>query len=74
MARNYGISFCRKGINVLEAIEEELFATVGHGFDKFSRQNMQLLEYRRMLVKFTRERDAGLAPSYDPHVHGSLDQ
>lgn len=74
MARNYGIGFCRKGIEVLEGAEEKLFNTVGHGFDKFSQENVQLMKYRRMLVQFTRERDAGLAPSYDPHIHGSLDQ
>lgn len=74
MARNYGIGFCRKGIEVLDAAEEKLFATVGHGFDKFSQENMQLMKYQRMLKQFTRERDEGLRPSYNPEIHGSFDQ
>lgn len=74
MARNYGISFCRKGIQVLEAAEDELFESVGHGYDKFSQSNMQLMKYRRMLLQFTRERKAGLSPSYDPEIHGSFNQ
>jgi hypothetical protein len=74
MARNYGIGFCRKGIEALEAAEEKLFDTVGHGFDKFSQENMQLMKYRRMLTQFTRERDEGLRPSYNPELHGSFDQ
>jgi hypothetical protein len=72
MARNYGISFCRKGIHLLEAAEDELFESVGHGFDKFSQANMQLMQYRRLLARFTKEREAGLSPSYNPEVHGSL--
>lgn len=71
MARNYGIGFCRRGIEILETAEEVLFKTAGHGFDKFSRENMQLIGYRRMLARFTSERDAGLFPSYDPQIHGS---
>jgi hypothetical protein len=74
MARNYGIGFCRKGIEVLEAAEEKLFATVGHGFDKFSQENMQLMKYQRMLKQFTSERDEGLRPSYSPEIHGSFDR
>lgn len=73
MARNYGIGFCRKGIQILEAAEERLFDTVGHGFDKFSRENVQLMRYRRLLERFTRERETGLSPSYNPDIHGSLD-
>ncbi|TYQ05314.1 UNVERIFIED_ORG: hypothetical protein JN05_04666 [Zoogloea ramigera] len=40
MARNYGIGFCGKGIELLEAAEEEMFDTVEHGYDKFSQANM----------------------------------
>jgi len=72
MARNYGIGFCRKGIEVLEAAENELFDTVGHGFDKFSQANLQLTKYRRMLSQFTQEREEGLSPSYNPEIHGSF--
>jgi hypothetical protein len=74
MARNYGIGFCRKGIELLEAAEEEMFDTVEHGYDKFSQANMQLMKYRRMLAQFTKEREAGLSPSYNPDIHGSLDE
>lgn len=74
MARNYGISFCRTGIRLLEEKEEEMFQKLGHGFDKFSQENVQLMRYYRMLKDFTRERDEGMRPSYNPQIHGSLTQ
>ena len=73
MGLNYGIGFCKRGIKVLEDAEEKMFDTLGHGYDKFSQANMQLMKYRRMLAQFTRERDAGMRPSYDPDIHGSFD-
>lgn len=74
MAKNYGIHFCREGIRILEAEEDRLFETTGFGFDRFSQEYLQLLTYRRLLKKFTQEREAGLQPTYDPAVHGSLEQ
>jgi hypothetical protein len=72
MARNYGISFCRTGIRLLEEKEEQMFETLGHGFDKFSKENLQLMRYKRMLKTFIHERDEGMRPSYNPDIHGSL--
>lgn len=74
MAKNYGIGFCQEGIRTLEAAEERLFAEQGHGFDRFSQEYLQLLKYKRMLKKFTAEKEAGLKPSYNPDVHGSLNE
>lgn len=74
VARNYGIRFCREGIRILEDEEDRLFDQFGHGFDRFSEEYLQLLKYRRMLTKFTQERDSGFQPSYDPAVHGSLEE
>ena len=74
MAKNYGIGFCIDGIRTLETAEERIFAETSHGFDRFSQEYLQLLNYKRMLKKFTAEKEAGLQPSYDPAVHGSLNE
>lgn len=74
MARNYGIGFCQEGIRVLEAEEDEMFADLGHGFDRFSQAYIQLLRYKRLLKQFMAEKEVGLRPSYNPDVHGSLHQ
>jgi hypothetical protein len=71
MAINYGIGYCKTVIKNLEALEDDLFEKTGYGFDKFSHENMNLIEYRRLLSKFTEEKMRGLTPSYDPAIHGS---
>lgn len=74
MAKNYGIGFYQEGIRVLKAEEDNMFAELGHGFDRFSQVYLQLLRYRRMLKQFTAEKEAGVRPSYNLDVHGSLHQ
>lgn len=74
MAKNYGIAFCQKGIQTLEAAEDRLFSEKGHGFDRFSKEYLQLLTYQRLLKKFTAEKVAGLQPSYCTEIHGSFNE
>ena len=73
MAKNYGIKFCENVIKNLEEIENKMFESVGHGFDKYSHENMNLLEYKRLLAKFKDERAKGFLPSYDSAIHGGSD-
>jgi hypothetical protein len=73
MAKNYGIGFCKKGLEILEKDEEKLFKKFNHGFDKFGEEYRAELKYKQMLKKFQREKDLGLNPSYDKNIHGSFD-
>lgn len=72
MAANYGIGYCESVIKTLEDVENKMFDAVGHGFDKFSQENMTLVEYKRLLAKFKIERERGMHPSYRPSIHGSF--
>ena len=67
---NYGISYCKKVIQDLERIENQMFEDLGHGFDKSSQEWKHLCNYKRWLKQFERERELGLKPSYDPEFHG----
>ena len=67
---NYGIKFCQRGIREIEAAEEKLFETQGHGFDYFSKEIVQLRRYKTLLAKFTKEKEDGRLPTYNPTVHG----
>lgn len=71
MAVSYGIGYCKKAIKILELLENDLFEKTGYGFDMFSRENRNLMEYKRLLQKFRDEKRCGLTPSYDPAIHGS---
>lgn len=73
MAKNYGIKFCENVIKNLEAMENKMFESVGHGFNKYSHENMNLVEYKRLLAKFKHERANGFRPSYDSSIHGGSD-
>ena len=72
MATNYGIRFCKEGIKHLEEKENEMFDSVGHGFDRFSHDFLQLLKFKELLEQFQYEKNNGLEPSYNPEKHGSL--
>jgi len=74
MAKNYGINFCRKGIRVLEQTEDKLIEKTGFGFDYYSREAVQLRQYKHLLRKFTAERDSGRHPSYDQERHGRFEE
>ena len=74
MARNYGIGFCKQVLADLRKIEDEMMAKTGYGFDILSQEIITERKYQRYLKKFQREKDLGLPPSYDPHIHGSLKQ
>lgn len=71
---NYGIKYCQSVIKALENIENRMFDTLGHGFDKYSKENMTCIEYKRLLAKFKLEREHGMPPSYKPSIHGSFNQ
>lgn len=71
MGLNYGIGFCRRGIEALERQEDAMFEEKGHGFDKFSQENLQLMKYKELLKRFKREKELELSPSYDPEKHGT---
>ena len=70
MATDYGIGFCKQGIRELEAAEDKLFESTGEGFRKFSKEAMQLVQYRTLLRRFEQEKSSGRMPSYNPDIHG----
>ncbi|MCY9861503.1 hypothetical protein OTK49_03100 [Vibrio coralliirubri] len=71
MAKNYGISWCNQVLKRLDEIEEQMFKEKGHGFDIFGEELVTQKKYRRLLRKFTEEKELGLPPSYRPIIHGS---
>jgi len=74
MATNYGIGFCKKVLSTLNAKENKIFKEKGHGFDCWGPEFQAELKYKRLLKKFERERDLGLSPSYNPDIHGCLEE
>ena len=49
-----------------------MIAETGYGFDILGKDIITERRFKRYLEEFQREKDLGLPPSYDPHVHGSL--
>lgn len=74
MAKDYGINFCKEGIRRLEEIENEMFRTLGHGFDMLSQEYQQLCQFETWLKKFQKEKDFGLTPTYDSGIHGRFNE
>lgn len=74
MALNYGIEFCETVLSNLKNKEDKMMADTGYGFDILSEDTATENRYKRYLEEFQREKDLGLAPSYDPMIHGSFNK
>ena len=74
MSKNYGIGFCREVVRRLETAEDKMIEETGYGYDYFGREIQTIREYKRLLKKFKREKELGLPPSYDPHIHGTFNE
>ena len=72
MAPNYGIGFFKTVLAALKEKEDKMIAETGYGFDILGKDIITERRFKRYLEEFQREKDLGLPPSYDPHVHGSL--
>jgi len=73
MAKNYGINIFKKALAQLAEKESKLFQETGEGFKHGSDDCIQEAKYLRLLSTAQKERKILAEPSYDPDVHGTID-
>lgn len=74
MPANYGITFCKTVLKRLREIEDEMFEKQNCGFVMGSQEYHTEIRMKRYLKRFQKEKELGLTPSYNPEIHGCLEE